>query len=280
MTFATTWKIRGGEIDLTVPRIMGIVNVTPDSFSDGGLHATHESAVAWGKKLLGDGADILDVGGESTRPGAAAVSTEEELDRVIPVVRELAALGAVVSVDTSNPEVMRQSIEAGAAIINDIRAFAVEGAVEAVAHTGAGLVIMHMQGTPLTMQLSPSYGNVVEEVETFLLAREKMLLEAGVGANQICWDPGVGFGKTVEQNFSLIAATERFANHGRPYLMALSRKSSIGAVTGVENPAERVAGSVAGALLSVERGAQIVRVHDVSETREALAVWNAMRKAV
>lgn len=279
MTPAKTWKVSDRTLDLTQPKIMGIVNVTPDSFSDGGLHATCVQAVAWGKKLLADGADILDVGGESTRPGAADVSVEEELHRVVPVVEALVKEGAVVSVDTSKPEVMRESLKAGAQIINDIRAFALPGAVDAVKDSGAGLVIMHMLGAPRTMQVDPHYEDLLGEIESFLKAREQVLVDAGVSLEQICWDAGFGFGKTVGHNFSILKATQRFVQSGRPYLMGLSRKSSLGAVTGQKVAADRVAASVAGALLAVEYGAQIVRVHDVRETADALKVWQAVRSA-
>ncbi len=279
MPMAKLWQLRTQTMDLTEPRIMGIVNVTPDSFSDGGLHATKDAAVAFARQLVADGADIIDVGGESTRPGAADVSLQEELDRVIGVVETLAADGVIVSVDTSKAIVMQEAVKAGAEILNDIRAFQEPLADLTAAASGAGLIAMHMQGTPRTMQAAPHYENVVEEVRNFLLAQEAHLLGLGAAPGKICFDPGFGFGKTVEQNFELLAATQEFVELGRPYLMALSRKSSIGAVTGVTEPARRVTGSVAGALLAVERGAQLVRVHDVKETREALDVWLAVKNA-
>ncbi len=279
MTSARIWKCRDRVLDLSRPYVMGIVNVTPDSFSDGGTHADYRSALDWARRLMADGADILDVGGESTRPGAADVSVEEELSRVIPVVEALVAEGALVSVDTSKPEVMKAALDAGAQIINDIRAFELPGAVDAVKDSGAGLVIMHMQGQPRTMQAAPHYDNLLEEIETYLLAREAVLISQGVAPEQICWDAGFGFGKTVEHNFSILKATPRFVAQGHPYLMGLSRKSSLGAVTGVKDASKRVASSVAGALLAVEHGAHIVRVHDVKETCEALAVWRAMASA-
>ena len=266
-------------LDITTPRIMGIVNVTPDSFSDGGLHATKEAAVAFARQLVTEGADIIDVGGESTRPGAADVSPEEELERVVGVVETLARDGIIVSVDTSKAVVMQEAVKAGAEILNDIRAFREPGADKVAAASGAGLIAMHMQGTPRTMQAAPHYDDVVREVREFLLAQEAHLVNLGADPAKICFDPGFGFGKTVEQNFKLLAATAEFAQLGRPYLMALSRKSSIGAVTGVKNAAERIVGSVTGALLAVERGAQLVRVHDVKATREALAVWLAVKNA-
>lgn len=275
MSKALTWKCRDRVLDLTRPQVMGIVNVTPDSFSDGGLHATHEQAIEWGKKLLKEGADILDVGGESTRPGAADVSVDEELERVVPVVENLVCAGAVVSVDTSKPEVMTECLKVGAHIINDIRAFSMPKAVDAVKDSAAGLVIMHMLGQPRTMQAAPAYDDLLGEIETFLRERESVLINAGVKPEQICWDAGFGFGKTVNHNFSILKATPRFVHSGRPYLMGLSRKSSLGAVTGIEKACERVTASVAGALIAVDKGAQIVRVHDVRQTCEALAVWQA-----
>lgn len=276
---AVAWKLRTRTLDLTRPRIMGIVNVTPDSFSDGGEHATTESAVAWGRKLAADGADIIDVGGESTRSGAADVSLEEELARVIPVVKTLAREGLIVSVDTSEPEVMREGAAAGAEILNDIRGFREAGAPQAAAQSGCGLIVMHMQGTPRTMQKAPSYTDLIGEVTDFLLSQEKVLLAAGADPAAVMFDPGFGFGKNVEQNFELLAATAHFVELGRPFLMALSRKSSLGAVTGVAKAGDRIVSSVAGALIAVERGAQLVRVHDVRETKEAFDVLAAVRAA-
>ena len=276
---AVAWKLRTRTLDLTRPRIRGIVNVTPDSFSDGGEHATTESAVAWGRKLAADGADIIDVGGESTRPGAADVSLEEELARVIPVVKTLAREGLIVSVDTSEPEVMREGAAAGAEILNDIRGFREAGAPQAAAQSGCGLIVMHMQGTPRTMQKAPSYTDLIGEVTDFLLSQEKVLLAAGADPAAVMFDPGFGFGKNVEQNFELLAATAHFVELGRPFLMALSRKSSLGAVTGVAKAGDRIVSSVAGALIAVERGAQLVRVHDVRETKEAFDVLAAVRAA-
>lgn len=252
---AVAWKLRTRTLDLTRPRIMGIVNVTPDSFSDGGEHATTEAAVAWGRKLAADGADIIDVGGESTRPGAADVSLEEELARVIPVVKTLAREGLIVSVDTSKPEVMREAAAAGAEILNDIRGFREAGAPQAAAQSGCGLIVMHMQGTPRTMQKAPSYTDLIGEVTDFLFSQEKVLLAAGADPAAVMFDPGFGFGKNVEQNFELLAATAHFVELGRPFLMALSRKSSLGAVTGVAKAGDRIVSSVAGALIAVERGA-------------------------
>lgn len=276
---AKQWLCAGHKLSLERALVMGIVNVTPDSFSDGGEHNTYEAAVAWGRQLAKDGAAILDVGGESTRPGAAEVSVEEELRRVIPVVRTLASDGCIVSVDTSKPEVMEEAMKAGALILNDIRAFSLPGAAEVAARSAAGLVIMHMQGTPRTMQAAPHYEDLLGEVEAFLRAREKELLRLGADEASICWDPGFGFGKTVEDNFSLLAATPRFVASGRPFLMGLSRKSSIGAVAHVPHAHDRVYGSVEGAMIAIERGAQIVRVHDVAATVQALSVWHAVQQA-
>lgn len=272
---ALQWKCRDRVLDLREPLIMGIVNVTPDSFSDGGTHVGLEAALDWGRKLADEGAHILDVGGESTRPGAADVSVQEELARVVPVVRSLVAEGYTVSVDTSKSEVMRACLDAGVHILNDVRSFTEPGALQVAANSDAGLVIMHMQGAPRTMQASPHYEDVVSEVLAWLRERDADLTAAGVSPDRICWDPGFGFGKSTEHNFALLRETALFADQGRAYLMGLSRKSSLGAVTGQKDASKRIVSSVAGALFAVDRGAQIVRVHDVRETQEALAVWRA-----
>lgn len=272
---ALQWKCRDRVLDLREPLIMGIVNVTPDSFSDGGTHVGLEAALDWGRKLADEGAHILDVGGESTRPGAADVSVQEELARVVPVVRSLVAEGYTVSVDTSKSEVMRACLDAGVHILNDVRSFTEPGALQVAANSDAGLVIMHMQGAPRTMQASPHYEDVVAEVLAWLKERDADLTAAGVSPDRICWDPGFGFGKSTEHNFALLRETALFADQGRAYLMGLSRKSSLGAVTGQKDASKRIVSSVAGALFAVDRGAQIVRVHDVRETQEALAVWRA-----
>ncbi len=272
---ALQWKCRDRVLDLREPLIMGIVNVTPDSFSDGGTHVGLEAALDWGRKLADEGAHILDVGGESTRPGAADVSVQEELARVVPVVRSLVAEGYTVSVDTSKSEVMRACLDAGVHILNDVRSFTEPGALQVAANSDAGLVIMHMQGAPRTMQASPHYEDVVAEVLAWLKERDADLRAAGVSPDRICWDPGFGFGKSTEHNFALLRETALFADQGRAYLMGLSRKSSLGAVTGQKDASKRIVSSVAGALFAVDRGAQIVRVHDVRETQEALAVWRA-----
>lgn len=271
------WLCRGREIDLSSPVIMGIVNVTPDSFSDGGKYYDPQRAIEHGFRLLEDGAAILDVGGESTRPGAPEVSTEEELERVIPVIEALADAGAAVSVDTSKAEVMRQAADAGAIIINDVYALRQEGSLQAAADSGCGVCLMHMQGVPRTMQAAPSYQNLIEEVRLFLKERADAALAAGITAESIVLDPGFGFGKTVGQNFELLARTQDFLSLGYSLLYGMSRKSSLGAVTGKTAASERVVSSVAAHLLAAERGASILRVHDAAEMREALLVYEAMK---
>lgn len=251
---------------------MGIVNVTTDSFSDGGQFIDVPRAIEHGIRLHEEGADLVDVGGESTRPGAAAVEEGAELARVIPVVEALAARGIEVSVDTMKPGVMRAAIGAGAAVINDVNAFRAEGAIEAVAASDARLVVMHMQGTPATMQKAPHYDDVVAEVESFLLSRTSRLEAAGVARERIAIDPGFGFGKTVAHNKLLFHALPRLASHGYPVVAGLSRKKMLGDFTG-RPVGERAAASVAAALLAVQNGASIVRVHDVKETVDALKTW-------
>ncbi|MFP8835801.1 dihydropteroate synthase [Hydrogenophaga sp. XSHU_21] len=278
MPHEVRWTTARFDIDLTVPRVMGIVNVTPDSFSDGGRHATTSAAVGHAERLIGQGADILDVGGESTRPGSPPVSLDEELARVLPVVAAVARLGVPVSVDTYKPEVMRAVLDLGADIVNDIWALRRPGALEALAaHPRAGVCLMHMHRDPQTMQVAPMDGDVLPAVRSFLRDRAQALLALGVARDRIVFDPGIGFGKTVAQNFSLLARQHELMADGFPLLAGWSRKSSLGAVTGIERPADRVGASVAAALLAVERGARIVRVHDVSETVEALKVWQAAR---
>lgn len=271
------WLCRGRELDLSSPVIMGIVNVTPDSFSDGGKYYDPQRAIEHGFRLLEDGAAILDVGGESTRPGAPEVSTEEELERVIPVIEALADAGAAVSVDTSKAEVMRQAAEAGAIIINDVYALRQKGSLQTAAESGCGVCLMHMQGVPRTMQAAPSYQNLIEEVRLFLKERADAALAAGIAAKSIVLDPGFGFGKTVGQNFELLARTQDFLSLGYSLLYGMSRKSSLGAVTGKASASERVVSSVAAHLLAAERGASILRVHDAAEMREALLVYEAMK---
>jgi dihydropteroate synthase len=258
------------------PRILGIVNVTPDSFSDGGQFLEVNAAIAQGQRLRDDGADFVDIGGESTRPGAAPVPLEEELRRVIPVVEALAARAIAVSVDTMKPEVMRAAIEAGAAMINDVNAFRAEGAIEAVARSKVSVCAMHMQGTPATMQAAPRYDDVVAQVSAYLRSRARALESAGVAADRIVVDPGFGFGKTLAHNVALFRALPALASMGYGLLVGLSRKKSIGDITG--RPAgDRVAGSVAAALMAVQNGANFVRVHDVKETVDAINIWLALR---
>jgi dihydropteroate synthase len=257
------------------PLVMGILNVTPDSFSDGGRYGTLEFAISKAEEMVLDGADLIDIGGESTRPGSPSVPVEEELRRVMPAVYALQGLGKALSVDTCKPQVMREAIIAGADMINDINGFRAPGAIDAVKDSDCGLCIMHMQGTPQDMQAQPVYGDVVREVTDFLRERVQALVAAGIERERICLDPGLGFGKTVEHNYALLRASSRIeAELGLPVLIGLSRKSMIGAVTGrpVE---ERLPGSIAGALAAVAHGAKIVRVHDVAETVDALKVWRA-----
>lgn len=258
---------------------MGIVNATPDSFSDGGLHATTAAALRHCEMLLRDGADILDIGGESTRPGSPAVPLEEELARVVPVVRSAVSLGVPVSVDTYKPQVMQAVLDAGADIVNDIWALRQPGALATVAaHPRCGVCLMHMHRDPQTMQAAPMEGDIVDSVLRFLEQSAQILQAQGVDKARIALDPGVGFGKTVEQNFSLLACQSVFLGLGYPLLVGWSRKSSLGAVSGLDVD-QRMVPSVAAALLAVERGAHIVRVHDVRETVAALAVWKAAQPA-
>ncbi len=270
------WQTTRFQIDLSRPQVMGIVNVTPDSFSDGGQHASTAAALRHCEQLLKDGADILDIGGESTRPGSPAVTLDEELARVLPVVRGAVGLGVPVSVDTYKPEVMRAVLDLGGDIINDVWALRRGDALQAVAaHPGCGVCLMHMHRDPQTMQAAPMDGDVLVPVRDFLQARAQALHALGVSADRITLDPGIGFGKTVAQNFSLLTRQAELQDLGYPLLAGWSRKSSLGAVTGREQPADRVAASVAAALLAVDRGARVVRVHDVRETVDALKVWRA-----
>ena len=267
----------GRVLKLDRTRVMGIVNVTPDSFSDGGAHASTDAAVAHGLALAAQGADILDVGGESTRPGAAPVPLEEELRRVVPVIERLAHETALpVSVDTRKPEVMRAAVQAGAGMVNDVGALRGDGALETAAALGVPVVLMHMLGEPGSMQDDPRYDDVVAEVHRFLAERIFAAELAGIARKNIVVDPGFGFGKTTGHNVLLLAGLERFVELGVPLLAGLSRKRSIGELTGRAVPGERVAGSVAAHLLAAQRGAAIVRVHDVAATVDALKVWEAV----
>lgn len=270
----------GRRLVLDQPRIVGIVNVTPDSFSDGGRLDSVDAAVAHALTLVEEGADALDVGGESTRPGAVPVDETEELNRVVPVIEALAARTTVpISVDTSKPAVMRAAVASGAGMINDVRALRADGALEVAADLGVPVCLMHMQGEPATMQLSPHYIDVVEEVRRFLADRILACELAGIPRQRLVVDPGFGFGKTSAHNWALLAALPRLAELGLPILVGLSRKRMIGEATGREVPAERVLGSAVAAVLAVERGASLVRVHDVAATREALAVLAEVRRA-
>jgi len=276
---APTIDCRGRALVLDRPRVMGVINVTPDSFSDGGRFIDPERAAEQGVQLVEEGADLLDVGGESTRPGAEAVDAQTEIARVIPVIEALARQVRVpISIDTSKPEVMRAAVAAGAGLINDVRALREDGALDAAAALGMPVVLMHMQGEPRTMQDDPQYDDVVGEVHRFLTDRLFACQMAGIDKKNILVDPGFGFGKTLEHNLALLRGLQRFAEIG-PVLAGLSRKGMIGTLTGRKDHAERAAGSAAAALIAVQNGAAIVRVHDVAITRDALAVWNAVGPA-
>ncbi len=271
------WRTTRFAIDLSRPQVMGIVNLTPDSFSDGGAHADAASGIRHCEQLVREGADILDLGAESTRPGSPPVPLAEERARLLPVLREAVTLGVPVSVDTYKPEVMREALDLGADIVNDIWALRQPGALEAVAaHPSCGVCLMHMHGEPVTMQVAPMDGDAVPPVLAFLRAVTQPLRVRGVGPQRIAWDPGIGFGKTPAQNFSLLARQGELLVEGYPLLVGWSRKSSLGAATGLPVEERRVP-SVAAAVLAVERGARIVRVHDVRETVAGLRVWQAMR---
>lgn len=266
-----------GRVGFTLSRkpiVMGILNVTPDSFSDGGRHASLEFALAHAEQMVEEGVDLIDIGGESSRPGAPPVPLQEELQRVMPVLYALRNLDKPLSVDTYKPEVMREAILAGADMINDINGFRAPGAIEAVRGSDCGLCIMHMQQLPETMQANPQYGDVVAEVIAFLEERVAAMTAAGIERERLCVDPGFGFGKTLEHNVALMKGIGEIRTRlGLPVLAGVSRKSMIGALTG--KPVEqRMAGSLAGALAAVANGARIVRVHDVAETVDALKVWN------
>ena len=273
------WQTSRFAIDLARPQVMGIVNVTPDSFSDGGRYGSTAAALRHCEQLLKEGADILDIGGESTRPGSRAVPLDEELSRVVPLVREAVTLGVPISVDTYKPEVMRAVLDLGADIVNDIWALRQPGAAAAVAaHPQCGVCLMHMHRDPQTMQQAPMDGDVVPQVLSFLELEAHNLLALGIEKTRILLDAGIGFGKTVEQNFALLARHSELLAAGYPLLAGWSRKSSLGAVTGLEVD-QRMVPSVAAAVLAVERGASVVRVHDVRETVAALAVWSAMQRS-
>lgn len=262
--------------DLSRPLIMGIVNVTPDSFSDGGRYATRDAALAHAERLIAEGADLLDIGGESTRPGAETISVQQEIDRVAPVIEALSTASVPVSVDTCKPEVMRAALQAGASMVNDICALQQPGALEVVAESSAAVCLMHMQGTPQTMQIAPSYDDVTREIKDFLRQRIDQAVAAGIDTSRIVVDPGFGFGKTLGHNLELLRRLHEFAELPVPLLAGLSRKSFLGGITG-RIAEERIHASAAAALLAVQQGAAIVRVHDVAPTKDMLALWNALK---
>jgi dihydropteroate synthase len=264
-------------LSIARPLIMGVINVTPDSFSDGGLYLSTTAAVAHARQLIAEGADLLDVGGESTRPGAAAVPLEEERRRVLPVLEALADAGVPLSVDTQKPELMREAVAAGAAMVNDVNGFQAPGALAAVAGSNCAICIMHKQGDPQTMQQAPQYADVVAEVRDYLWQRIAAAEQAGIARDRIVVDPGFGFGKTLDHNLELLRRLDAIAALQVPVLAGLSRKSMIGKLTG-KDAGDRMAGSIAAALLAAQQGAAILRVHDVAATRDALAVWNAAKK--
>lgn len=257
------------------PLIMGVVNVTPDSFSDGGHYLRLDAALVHARRLIDEGADLLDIGGESTRPGAATVSLDEERRRVLPVLEALASAGVPLSVDTQKPELMRDAVAAGAAMINDVNGFEAPDALAAVASGDSAICIMHKQGSPQTMQQAPTYSDVVQEVSRYLESRVTAAESAGIRRDRMVIDPGFGFGKTLDHNLALLRDLQSVAPTGVPLLAGLSRKSMIGALTGRE-VGDRVFGSIAAALIAAQRGAAILRVHDVAATRDALAVWKAV----
>ncbi|MCX7846966.1 MAG: dihydropteroate synthase [bacterium] len=277
---AQRWRVRGRELDVGRGVVMGILNVTPDSFYDGGRYVDASRALAHARELMGEGAVIVDVGGESTRPGARPVAVEEELKRVLPVIEGLAGESEVViSVDTRHAEVAEQALRAGAHIVNDVSALADEGMAQVVAQYGAGVILMHMHGTPETMQDTPlQAGEVVREVKDFLAVRLKKAVERGIKKDALAVDPGIGFGKTFEANERLLAELEEFLEFGVPVVVGVSRKRFIGARTGREVQ-DRLAGSLAAAVLAYERGARVLRVHDVSATCDALRVADAILQA-
>ncbi len=270
------WRLRGGSLDFSRARVMGIVNVTPDSFSDGGRFPDAAAACRHAETLVGEGADLLDVGGESTRPGADPVPEEEELRRVVPVVREAARLGVPVSVDTSKAGVARAALEAGAAVVNDVTALGDPAMGPLVAESGAGLVLMHMRGTPRTMQDDPRYADLMAEIVRFLGDRRDRAEAAGVERSAIVLDPGIGFGKRIGHNLEILRRLTEVAALGSPVLVGASRKRFIGTLTGGDDPGDRLAGSVAAAVAARLAGASVLRVHDVEATRRALRLADAV----
>jgi dihydropteroate synthase len=270
------WKLRTRDLDVSSGLIMGVVNVTPDSFSDGGVHLDPDNAIAAGLAMAADGADMVDVGGESTRPGASPVSSDEEIRRVLPVVEALVEEGLVVSVDTSKPEVAAAALEAGAEIVNDVTAAASEGMIDVLAGSGAGVILMHMKGTPRTMQEDPVYDAVVSEVAGFLDDRARHVIERGVDPNSVAIDPGIGFGKTAIHNLELIDGLGRLVATGYPVVLGTSRKTFLGKVTGIDDAVARDGVTAVTTALGFERGARIFRVHDVASSRAALSLAAAI----
>ena len=276
----TTWRCGRFLFDFTkrqYPIVMGILNATPDSFSDGGKFRTPQDAIAQAERMIANGVDLIDIGGESTRPGAEPVALQEELDRVLPVIEVLKHCGVALSIDTYKAETMRQALNAGVDCVNDVWALRQEGAVNAILeNTHCGIVLMHMQRNPQTMQFDPEYQDVIADVSLFLQERAQVLMTFGIEANRIAIDPGFGFGKSLEHNLNLLKNFAAFSKLGYPVLAGLSRKSMLGKITGKDTN-ERVASSVAAAIMAAERGAKIVRVHDVTETVDALKLWGAIQ---
>jgi dihydropteroate synthase len=269
-------KVISSSIDLSRPQVMGILNITPDSFSDGGLYQQRDAALRQAEAMVGQGASILDIGGESTRPGAAAVSGQEELDRVIPVIEAIKSrIDIPLSIDTSKPAVMRAAVQVGVGLINDVNALRAEGALQAAIDLAVPVCLMHMQGKPRTMQQDPQYVDVVADVHDFLLQRTQALLDAGFAREKIVLDPGFGFGKTLAHNLALLRGLPVLAKTGYPLLIGISRKSMLGAITG-RKVDQRMPASIAAAVLALQGGASILRVHDVAETVDALKVWRAV----
>jgi dihydropteroate synthase len=261
----------------TEPKIMGVLNVTPDSFSDGGQHFNVADAIYRAQQMIGQGADIIDIGGESTRPNADAVSLEDELARVIPVIKALAKTTDItLSIDTSKPEVMTQAVQAGAKLINDVCALSADGALEAVAKMDVGVCLMHMQGSPRNMQNNPEYEDVIAEIKHFITGRIKACVEAGISENRLILDPGFGFGKTYEHNLEILRRLDEFKSFGLPLLVGLSRKTMIGEMLGGKAVESSITGSVSGVIIAVQNGADIVRVHDVAETKDVLMVLRSV----
>ena len=271
------WRVRGRVLDGARPLIVGILNVTPDSFSDRGAFAEPLAALRHAETLVREGADVLDIGGESTRPGAEPVSADEEFRRVLPVLREAMSLGVPISIDTYKASVARAALDAGAAIVNDITALGDPEMAEVVATFGAGLILMHMQGTPQTMQKDPRYADVVDEVRAFLAGRRGVAERAGVPVENIVLDPGVGFGKALEHNLELLARMDELVAMGSPILVGVSRKRFIGTLAGVDEPRDRGPGSLAAMLAARARGVSMFRVHDAGAARQALTVFDAIR---